>query len=93
MQIPIELKLKYLERRIQDIQNLKSYMQNNDFSYALKLGHQVKGNAVTFDFPQLAFIGMQIEKAAMKSDKEKINILLDKMESAIELARTTLPPQ
>lgn len=59
----------------------------DDYSFAIKLGHQVKGNAVTFDFPQLAFIGVEIENAAKKQDKDRVNILVQKMESALYTAR------
>lgn len=84
MQVPVELKIKYLSRRIQDIQRLRSLLEQDDYSFAQKLGHQVKGNAVTFDVPQIAFIGHEMERAALKKDKEKVRILIQKMESALQ---------
>lgn len=83
MQVPVELKKKYLDRRIQDIHNLRDSLESNDYSLALKIGHQVKGNAVTFEFPQIAGLGMEMETAAKKQDKEKVKILIEKMESLI----------
>lgn len=88
MQVPVELKIKYLSRRIQDIQKLKASLELDDYSFAAKLGHQVKGNAVTFDVPQMAFIGLEMEKAANKKDKEKVKILMCKMETLIQSAQT-----
>lgn len=88
MKVPVELKIKYLSRRIQDIQKLKDSLELDDYSFAAKLGHQVKGNAVTFDVPQMAFIGLEMEKAANKKDKEKVKILMTKMESLIQSAQT-----
>lgn len=90
MQVPVELKIKYLSRRIQDIQKLKTSLDQDDYSLAVKLGHQVKGNAVTFDVPQIAFIGVEIEKAAKKQDKEKVKILVEKMELAITTAQSLI---
>jgi HPt (histidine-containing phosphotransfer) domain-containing protein len=87
MQVPIELKKKYLERRIEDIQILISSLENNDFEPALKLGHQVKGNALTFDFPQIAPIGQQIELAAKNQNKEELKALALLMASEIDRAR------
>lgn len=87
MQVPIELKRKYLERRIEDIQILLSSLEDNDFAPALKLGHQVKGNAVTFDFPQIAPIGIAIEAAAKNYDKAAVRLLSHKMASEIQVAR------
>lgn len=91
MQVPAELKIKYLDRRIKDIQKLRSSLEKDDYSYALKLGHQVKGNAVTFEFPQMAFIGVEIESAARKRDKERVKILAQKMENVIHSARDNFP--
>ncbi len=87
MQVPVELKRKYLERRIQDIDHLISSLESDDFGPAIKLGHQVKGNAVTFDFPQMAPLGIEIENAAKNQDKESIMSLVQKMASEIQLAR------
>lgn len=86
MIVPVELKQRYLSRRIQDLVNLKESLLKNDFSFALKLGHQMKGNAVTFEFPQMASIGDELEQAARRGDKEKLMRLALKMESAISSA-------
>lgn len=87
MQVPIELKIKYLSRRIEDIKRLRMYVENDDYAFAQKVGHQVKGNAVTFDFPQIAPIGHEMEKAAQKKDKETVKFLIQKMESFVQDAR------
>ena len=87
MVVPVELKQRYLSRRIQDLIHLKEALAKNDFSLALKLGHQVKGNAVTFEFPHMAIIGVELEHAAKKQDKETLMSLIQKMESAISEAR------
>ena len=87
MEIPVELKRKYLERRVQDIQHLISSLDQNDFAPAAKLGHQVKGNAVTFDFPQMAPIGIEIEQAAKTRNKEELILLVQRMNTEIQLAR------
>jgi HPt (histidine-containing phosphotransfer) domain-containing protein len=84
MQVPVELKIKYLSRRFQDIERLRNTLEQDDYSFAQKLGHQVKGNAVTFDVPQIAYIGLEMEKAAMEKNKEKVKVLIQKMESALQ---------
>jgi HPt (histidine-containing phosphotransfer) domain-containing protein len=91
MQVPVELKIKYLKRRIQDIENLRCSLEQDDYSLAMKLGHQVKGNAVTFEFPQMAYIGVEIESAAKRRDKERVKILIQKMEKAITSAGDNFP--
>lgn len=88
MQVPVELKIKYLSRRLQDIEKLRLSLDQEDYSFAQKVGHQIKGNAVTFDVPQIASIGLEMEKAALKKDKEKVKILIQKMETLIQTAQS-----
>ncbi len=84
MKVPVELKIRYLSRRMEDIERLRRTLDQDDYSFAQKVGHQVKGNAVTFDVPQIAFIGVEMEKAAQKRDKERVQILIQKMESILQ---------
>lgn len=88
MQVPVELKIKYLSRRMQDIERLKASLEKDDYTFAQKVGHQVKGNALTFDVPQIATIGYEMEKAAQIRDKEKVEVLIQKMESMIQSAQS-----
>lgn len=88
MKVPHELKIKYLSRRMEDIQKLRMTLAQDDYSYALKVGHQVKGNAVTFDVPQIAFIGDEMEKAAKRRDKERVILLVQKMESVLQAVQS-----
>lgn len=88
MQVPVELKIKYLNRRIDDLEKLHRSLEADDYSLALKLGHQVKGNADTFEFPQMAHLGIEIEQAARNQDKEAVRMLAAKMETAIQNAQS-----
>lgn len=88
MKIPVELKRKYLERRIEEIQHLLDSLDGDDFSVALRLGHQVKGNAQTFEFPQMAPLGIQIELAAKNRDKESVAHFSHLMVAEIHAAQT-----
>lgn len=90
MHVPQELKIKYLDRRIMDIQLLRSSLSKGDFALALKLGHQVKGNAATFEFPQMAQLGCEIEMAAKCHDRIAIENLVKKMESEIKEAQAQI---
>ncbi len=79
MKVSEELKRKYLERRVQEIRHLFESLEHEDFVSAERLGHQVKGNASTFDIPQIMPLGIEIEKAAMNKDKALVVSLLHKM--------------
>ena len=87
MQVTVEFKRRYLDRRMIDIDHLISSLEMNDFTPAVTLGHQVKGNAATFDFPQIAPLGLEIENAAKNQNKEQVRILVKLMESEIHLER------
>ncbi len=89
MKVPTELKIKYLARRLQDIEKLWHCLDADDFSFAQRMGHQIKGNAVTFDFPQIAVLGHEIERAAQERDKDRIKLLVQKIQGVLEAARIT----
>jgi len=91
MKIPVELKVRYLSRRMHDIENLKSSLEMNDFSVAMKLGHQVKGNAKTFDFPLIANLGIAMELAARQGDKEKVRTLIHDLEFIVSQEKVNFP--
>ena len=91
MQVPVELKKKYLERRREDLKALFNSLEQNDFSQALRIGHQVKGNAKTFEFPQMAILGIEIENAARNQDKDRVVSLIQLMSQQIHLAQKTIP--
>lgn len=93
MNVPVELKQRYLSRRFQELTLLREAVMKGDFSHALRIGHQVKGNAVTFDFPHMASIGSELEHAAKKQDKEKLLSLVQKFESAITSAQNFFVPR
>jgi HPt (histidine-containing phosphotransfer) domain-containing protein len=86
MQVPLELKRKYIQRRFQDVQQILISLDENDFGPAVRIGHQLKGNAQTFDFPQLAPLGVQIEKAAIAKDKQTLKELIELMDREVTLA-------
>jgi HPt (histidine-containing phosphotransfer) domain-containing protein len=90
MEVPIELKKRYLDRRIRELELLKSSISRDDYSGALMLGHQVKGNAVTFDLPQVAPFGVAIESAAKMRDKDLVQTLIRKMEILVKDARAAI---
>lgn len=84
MKLPVELKRRYLDRRLEDIRVVRQMIDDGDFSEAIRVGHQVKGNAVTFEVPQIAWIGTEIESAAKRRDAEKIRILMKRMEVVLK---------
>jgi HPt (histidine-containing phosphotransfer) domain-containing protein len=68
MEIPAENRKIYLERRKSDLQLCMEYLEKKDFKELARVGHQLKGNASTFGFPELAKIGKSLEISAKEND-------------------------
>lgn len=86
MQVPVEARQKYLERRKQDIIASKEALSKQDYSFLERLGHQVKGNAVTFGFDELTNIAVNIEQAAKAKNTAQLQTLVEQFESAVNNA-------
>lgn len=64
MEVPTEMRTKYVERRKQDLEVCLTSLERLDFSEIAKVGHQLKGNGSTFGYPELSSIGKKMEIAA-----------------------------
>ena len=83
MHILMEHKIKYLKRRIQEINELRTSLENNNFSVALSIGHKLKGNGETFGFPIISKIGLSIEKAAQAEDSDILRSSVEELSSFV----------
>lgn len=68
MKVPNELLTRYLERRKQDLEDCKRSFETKNFVFIQRVGHQLKGNGVTFGHPELSRIGNKLEDAALLKD-------------------------
>ena len=64
MKIPDEMRKKYTERRARDADELTRALETGDLSAFGRVGHQLKGNAATFGYENLAELGRKMEEAA-----------------------------
>ena len=86
-----DTKLKYLNRRIDEIEQLKNYcllipenINNLELFASIEMiGHKLKGNGSTFGYPELTQLGLAIEEAAKKLDLEKLRELNLKFEERV----------
>ncbi|MFZ3230374.1 MAG: hypothetical protein WA160_09225 [Pseudobdellovibrio sp.] len=62
--IPLELKIKYIERRKKDLLICDSALIAEDYKFFERIGHDLKGNAITFGHSFLATLGEELELAA-----------------------------
>jgi HPt (histidine-containing phosphotransfer) domain-containing protein len=72
MEVPEEIQNKYLQRRQKDLEVCLKSLETGNFQGLEKVGHQLKGNATTFGYPELSSIGEQLEDGASFRDSIKI---------------------
>lgn len=78
--IPEEVRLRYIERRQKDIESLRLALTNKALEEFARIGHQLKGNASSFGYPDLEKIGVQMEQAGMKGDPNEASRSLQMFE-------------
>lgn len=79
MEVPSEIKTKYLERRKHDLEVCLSSLINRQFDEIEKIGHQLKGNGATFGHPEISQIGKKLEDAAKFNKINEIEIALKEL--------------
>ncbi|MES2803771.1 MAG: Hpt domain-containing protein [Bdellovibrionota bacterium] len=84
MQVPVEARQKYLDRRKQDITACNEAIAKQDFHFLERIGHQIKGNAVTFGFDELTHVAVAMEQAAKAKDLTQLKELVEKFASAVQ---------
>ncbi len=80
MEIPQELKTRYLQRREYDLREALKLLEQARFREIEKMGHQLKGNGEVFGYPEFSLIGEALEKAAQKQNADFIKRILGAME-------------
>lgn len=68
MNLPAEMKKKYIDRRAKDAVELGQALAAKNAEPFQRVGHQLKGNAVTFGYPELSDLGKEMEEAAIRGD-------------------------
>ena len=66
--IDAEARTRYTDRRQLDLQRCQESLQKKDFSVLEMIGHNLKGNGISFGFPVLSHLVEKMEKAASSSD-------------------------
>ena len=83
MEVPLKLKMNYIERRKSEIPLCQESVSKRDFKTLERVGHQLKGNGLTFGFENLAKIGADLEAAAKKEDYDSSVSLVEQLSQAV----------
>lgn len=68
MDIPEELAMNYLRRRLMDLESLEQALLQHNYKSCEEIGHRLKGSARTFGFQDLEQIARVLESNASKED-------------------------
>lgn len=77
MEVPAEIHSRYLARRKEDLQKCLLNFQELNYSELEKVGHQLKGNGLTFGYQELSRIGSQLESAAAYKDEAELQRVIN----------------
>lgn len=84
MDIPENMKVTYIERRRKDYIDCLAAIESKNADVLKRVGHQMKGNALSFGFDDLAGIGENLENAAEKKDWEQIKVCVTQFGSYLQ---------
>lgn len=76
MEVPEEIKYKYLERRVNDLDACFESLKKKNFLSLERVGHRLKGSATTFGHPELSSIGEKLERSAVMEDEPQVEAVL-----------------
>jgi HPt (histidine-containing phosphotransfer) domain-containing protein len=78
-----EMKFIYLKRRTAELIECQKALKLRDFRYLEKVGHQVKGNAVSFGFEKFLPIAVDLEGAAQSKDARRLESVLQELSESV----------
>ncbi len=75
--IPEDARARYLERRKVDLEMLRADVRNLSFDAFKRIGHQLRGNAASFGYPELEAVGIRMEDAGDRQDQKSASTCLE----------------
>ena len=60
--VPYELRMRYLTRKNEELEICRAQLAQHELDAVKTLAHQMRGNAVSFNFPLLEQLGILLEK-------------------------------
>lgn len=74
MKIPEKLLQSYINRRIEELDQIDSALHNKEYDLLFKIGHQLKGNGAMYGFPEISSFGELVETGATQHDINAIQL-------------------
>ncbi len=74
---------KYLNRRVEELRDMKRYVDEKRFDDIAMLSHRIKGSAQTFGLETVGHIAEKLEREAETHAEAEIESLLKEMEQEV----------
>lgn len=81
--LPHEMYVNYIIRRKSDLAELEKALASSNFEPFKRLGHQMKGNASSFGFNDLATLAEKLEQVSVKPGSLEAEKLLGEFKTWI----------
>lgn len=81
MEVPADILFRYMERRKKDLELCLLSLDERNFHELERVGHQLKGNGITFGYADLSDIGNNMERAAKSMNLPEIEKALEDFSS------------
>jgi CheY-like chemotaxis protein len=78
---------RFLENRERDTVAIRRALACEDFDTIATLGHNMRGNGVSYGFPEVSAIGWRLESAALRRDARPVEEELGRLEACIARIR------
>ncbi len=75
-----ELIPDFIDNMKQEVKQINSYIIKNDMKAIQRIGHSLKGTGGSYGFNEITDIGIEIQEAAKKHDKEAIMKLVSRLD-------------
>lgn len=90
--VSLAARLRYLQRRIEDIALCFEKIAAADFATIQNLAHRMKGNGATFGFPEISDFGAILENSAITQNSEEATALLKQMQERVRVLLDSMGP-
>ena len=91
--IPQEIRDRYIERRQSDIQLLRTAIRTQALEEFERIGHQLKGNASSFGYSDLEKVAIKMELAGENRDMAEASVQLALFEKWYEKVKSESAPK
>jgi two-component system, cell cycle response regulator DivK len=81
---------KFVSHRERDIVTVRDAISRRDFPAIATLGHNLRGSAESYGFPQLSAFGASLEAAAHRRDIRRLNLVLEGLEACVRRIRVDI---